>query len=260
MKRLHGGHLTVYSYLLETAQRRGAGFLLLLDPDRISGRDAMQLAEEAQGCGVDGLLIGGSIMINGHAGQLVRDLKERTSVPIILFPGSYAQVTEAFDAVLFTSLISSRNPTYLIEEQVKGAPLVKRYNVEPIPTGYLLIESGTLTSVQFMSGSLPIPRAKHDIACAHALAAQYLGMKLVYLEAGSGAAEAVPCEMIRTIQSSIDIPIAVGGGIRTPQACAERVQAGASFVIVGTQIERNPSRSYLREMTAAVHATESVVA
>jgi phosphoglycerol geranylgeranyltransferase len=181
-----------------------------------------------------------------------------TSLPVIIFPGSYTQITSAADAILFTSLISSRNPQYLIDEQVKGAPFVRSAGLESIPTGYVLVESGSLTSVQFISGSLPIPRDKPDIACAHALAAQYLGMKLVYFEAGSGAESAVPVEMVREVAATIDLPLLVGGGLHTPEDCAVRIDAGAAFIVVGTRLEGSNELSYLREMTAATHPAEAI--
>ncbi len=146
----------------------------------------------------------------------------------------------------------------MIEEQVKGAPLVKKYNLEAIPTGYMLIESGPLTSVQYISGSMPIPRGKSDIACAHAMAAQCLGMKLVYLEAGSGASQPVPLEMVRSVSSYINIPVVVGGGLHTPQDCADQVAAGASFVVVGNHLEDDRDFSLLRELAAATHSKDMV--
>ncbi|MBU2652580.1 MAG: geranylgeranylglyceryl/heptaprenylglyceryl phosphate synthase, partial [Bacteroidetes bacterium] len=135
---------------------------------------------------------------------------------------------------------------------------VKRFDLEPIPTGYMLIESGNMTSVQYISGTLPIPSGKSDIACAHALAAQYLGMRLVYLEAGSGATQPVPASMVRDVAAYVDIPLLVGGGLCSPEQCAERIEAGASFVVVGNTMEEDSSHSRLREMTAAVHPKESV--
>ena len=144
------------------------------------------------------------------------------------------------------------------EMHVRGAPLVKRYGLEPIATGYMLIESGPLTSVQYMSSSLPIPRSKNDIACAHALAAQYLGMKMVYLEAGSGAAQPVPVEMVHEVSTAVNIPVIVGGGLRAPDQCAERIAAGAAFVVMGNCFESEPGFRLLREAAAATHPMESI--
>lgn len=248
----------VYRLLMEARQKRGGAFLLLIDPDRIPQSDYLALAEAAHDCGVDALLVGTSFMLDGNFSEQLREIKAVAGVPVIIFPGAYTQITANADAILFTSLISGRNPQYLIVEQVKGAPFIKRAGLEAIPTGYMLIESGPLTSVQFISGSLPIPRNKPDIACAHALAAQYLGMKLVYLEAGSGAQQAVPVEMVRSVASVLDVPLMVGGGLRTPQDCAERIEAGAGFIVMGTQLERTKGLSLLRELTAASHPKETV--
>jgi len=250
------GH--VYESLLEARDRRGGGFLLLIDPDRTSEIDYLHLAAAAADCGVDAILVGTSFMMAGHFAAAVKDIKAVTSLPVVIFPGSYTQITSQADAILFTSLISGRNPQYLIDEQVKGAPFIKLAGLESIPTGYMLVESGPLTSVQFISGSLPIPRTKPDIACAHALAAQYLGMKMVYLEAGSGAAQPVPVEMVGAVAAAADIPILVGGGLHTPEDCAARVEAGASFIVMGTQLERNRGIACLRELTAASHPREAV--
>jgi len=248
----------VYNRLLKTRKQRGGGLLLLIDPDRTTESEYISLAEAAMECGVDAILVGSSFMLNTNFTSAVRQIKAVTSLPVIIFPGSFAQVTPDADAILFTSLISGRNPNYLIDEQVRGAPLVKKYGLETIPTGYMLIESKTQTSVQYISGTQPIPRTKHDIACAHALAAQYLGMKLVYLEAGSGAEQPVPEGMIHAVASYVDIPILVGGGLTTPEECAFKIGAGASFVVAGNALENDPGLSRLTEMAIATHTMESV--
>lgn len=248
----------IYQYLLSVKEERGGGFLVLIDPDKNDEKEYLSLAEASQDCGVDAILVGTSFMLNTNFSQAVKEVKKVTTLPVIIFPGSFAQITPHADAILFSSLISGRNPAYLIEEQVKGAPLVKRTDIEPIPTGYMLIESGSLTSVQYISHSSPIPRTKNDIACAHALAAQYLGMKLVYLEAGSGAKQTVPLEMVRAVADYIDIPVVVGGGLRTPKDCNVQIEAGASFVVVGNELERDNNFDFLRELTSATHLKESI--
>ena len=248
----------VYKYLCETREERGGGFLLLLDPDSVPENQYLALAEAAADCGVDALLVGTSFMLNANFPEAVRKIKAVSRLPVIIFPGSFTQITPDADAILFSSLISGRNPNYLIEEQVKGAPLVKRFGIEPIPTGYILVESGPLTSVQYISGTLPIPRGKADIACAHALAAQYMGMKLVYLEAGSGAEKSVPVEMVRAVAAYVDIPVMVGGGLAEAEQCAQRVKAGASFVVVGNCFEYDPQFSHLRELAQAAHPGKTV--
>lgn len=209
---------------------------------------------------MDAILLGTSFSLESQVVAASPEVRNRASVPVIVFPGSFAQVTPHADAILFSSLISGRNPSYLIEEQVRGAPLVKKYGLETIPTGYMLIESGTMTSVQFISGTMPIPRSKSDIACAHALAAQYLGMRLVYLEAGSGADGAAPLAMVRAVSQYIEIPLMVGGGLRTPEDCSKVIEAGASFAVVGSACEMNASVDLLREFAAACHPLEKVMA
>lgn len=250
--------MSICERLLSSKSRYGGGFLLLLDPDRIQQREYLRLAEAAQECRVDGILVGSSFVLKSNFAQAVQTIKEVTDLPVIIFPGSITQITQHADAILFTSLLSGRNPTYLIDEQVKGAPIIKQAGLEPIPTGYLLIESGNLTSVQYMSGCTPIPNSKHDIAAAHALAAQYLGMKLVYLEAGSGARTPVPVEMIREVASYASIPIIVGGGLNSPEAVAARIDAGASLVVVGNHFENDTRMTHLRELVAAAHPIQSV--
>ena len=162
-------------------------------------------------------------------------------------------LTPHADAILYISLISGRNPNYLIGEQVKAAPWIQRHGLTPIPTGYMLIEGGNRTAVEFMSGTIPIPRDKPDIAGPHALAAQYLGMQMVYLEAGSGATYPVPNEMIATVKAQISIPLIVGGGIRTPKIAAKKVAAGADFVVTGNVLEENGSFELMKEFADAVH-------
>ncbi len=250
----------VLKRLLQTKEDRGGGFLLLIDPDKTSPGQYLDLAEAAEDSGVDAILMGTSFMLSSGFGEAAKSIKAVSSLPVIVFPGSFAQLTPEADAVLFTTLISGRNPEYLIGEQVRGAPLVKRFGLEAIPTGYMLIESGNQTSVQYISGTMPIPRDKNDIACAHAMAAQCLGLKLCYLEAGSGATDAVPEGLISSVASCIDIPLLVGGGLRTPEDCSSRIEAGASFVVVGNLMEEQPGTSYLRELTAATHTKETVTA
>ncbi len=250
--------MSVFARLIETRAKKGGGFLLLLDPDRISQREYLRLAESAQECSVDAILIGSSFVLRSNFAEAVQAIKEVTDLPVIIFPGSITQITSHADAILFTSLLSGRNATYLIDEQVKGAPIIKEAGIEPIPTGYLLIESGNLTSVQFVSGSPPIPSNKYDIAAAHALAAEYLGMKMVYLEAGSGAKIPVSVEMVREVSSYISIPVIVGGGLKDPDAVASRIAAGASFVVVGNHFENDHNLNHLRELASAAHPKQTI--
>jgi putative glycerol-1-phosphate prenyltransferase len=249
------GNMLLFEQLLKTKEEKGAGFFLLLDPDKVGRNRLVNMAEMAVRCGVDAILAGSSFVACHDFDIRMAELKKASALPVILFPGNSRQVTRHADAVLFLSLISGRNPTYLIEEQVRGAPLVKSYGLESIPTAYLLIESGAITSVQYVSNTVPIPRDKYDIAMAHALAARYMGMKTVYLEAGSGAAMPVPEEMITAVADYSELPVIVGGGIRRPEDAASRVSAGASFVVIGTRLEYENDSRYMSEMAEAIHSS-----
>ena len=242
---------SVLEYLLEVRQRRGAGYLTLLDPDRLAPAALEARAELCAEVGADAILIGTSLMFSARTAACFERVKARVDVPVISFPGGASQVVPSADAILFLSLISGRNPELLIGEHVKAAPLIREYGVEAIPTGYMLVQSGTLTSVEFMSDTRPIPRAKTDIAMAHALAAEYLGMKMVYLETGSGAEASVPDEMVRAVVDYISLPVIVGGGIRDPEAARAKVEAGAGFIVTGSVVEDDHQR--LRELSHAVH-------
>jgi len=250
--------MSILEHLLRVRDEKGAGFFLLVDPDRAEFDRVIKMAQAAASCGVDAILAGGSFVSCADYDDRMATLKRATDLPVILFPGNSRQVSPHADAVLFLSLISGRNPTYLIEEQVRGAPLIKAYGLEAIPTGYILIESGTVTSVQYVSGTMPIPRNKNDLAMAHALAANYLGMKLVYLEAGSGAARPVPEDMITAVAGYGGLPVIVGGGIQQPEEASSRVRAGASFIVVGTRLEYETDLGYVAEMAEAVHSTVKV--
>jgi len=243
----------VFKSLMQTKVEKGGGFFLLLDPDRTSIDMIISLAERAEESEVDAILIGSSLMTKTNFHSTVKEVKKHTGLPVIIFPGTHSQISPHADAILFTSLISGRNPNYLIDEQVKGAPLVREYGIEPIATGYMLIESGGYSSVQYISNSMPIPSEKNDIACAHALAAQYMGMQAIFMEAGSGARRSVPESMIESVREYINLPIIIGGGVRRPEEVESKIQAGASFVVVGHHFEENNDPELLREFTSAAH-------
>lgn len=243
---------TVFEYLAEVRQRRGAGYLVLLDPDRLPAEALEQRALACAEAGADAILIGTSLMFSAtRNAEAFARIKEQVQIPLISFPGDAGQVVSSADALLFLSLISGRNPELLIGQQVRAAPLLKEAGIEVIATGYMLVESGSLTSVEFMSGTRPIPRHKTDIAMAHALAARYLGMKMVYLETGSGAGASVPDEMVRAVAEYAELPVVVGGGIRNGETARAKVEAGAGFVVTGTVVEEDHGR--LRELSDAVH-------
>ncbi len=243
--------MTVYDSLLKARERHGCCFLVLLDPDRKSGDDLISLVSDYENAGADAFLFGSSLMMANKFEHTLSEVKKATDKPVILFPASSSNVCANADAILYLSLISGRNPNLLIEEHVKSAPMIKALNLETIPTGYMLIESGVLTSVSYLSNTLPIPRDKPEIACAHALAGQYLGMKLIYLEAGSGALYPVPEDMVTAVGEYVDIPVMVGGGITDPEYAGKLAEAGASMVVVGNALERDPSLA--KRFTEALH-------
>lgn len=228
-------------------------FLVLVDPDRLDPGSLAGLAREAVEAGVDGFLAGTSLLLGEGFGAVVQELRRASGLPVILFPGDTGQVVPEASAILFLSLISGRNPQFLIGEQVKGAPQVIRAGLECLPTGYLLVESGLASSAQFMSASQPLPRHKPDIAVAHALAARCLGLRQLYLEAGSGAPHRVPDEMITAVKQVYPWPLIVGGGLRQPEDGARAARAGADVVVIGTAVENGSARGRLAEFVSAVH-------
>lgn len=243
----------VFDYLIDVRRKKGAGFVVLIDPDKLPEEQLDGFAEMCERADVDAIFVGGSLM---HAtdveGYVVR-LKRSTSLPVIGFPGSLNQIAPSLDAILYLSLVSGRNPEYLIGQHVYAAPVIQRLGIEPISTAYLLVESGRTTTAQYMSHCMPLPRTKPDVAAATALAAEMMGMRMVFTDGGSGADHPVPEEMIEAITETCTVPLVVGGGISTPSSVANRVHAGASFVVVGNAIERRPDRGYIAELAAAAH-------
>ena len=239
--------------LLTSAAARGAGHLTLIDPDSQSPEEAARIAHAATEGGTDAIMVGGSV---GAAGVLLHEtvekIKEQTDRPVILFPSSVAGLCENADAVFFMSLLNSRSPAYIVENQALGAPLVLRYGLEPLPMAYIIIEPGG--TVGYVGDARLIPRRKPELAAAYALAAKYMGMRLVYLEAGSGADSPVPTKMVALVKKLIgDVLLIVGGGIRSGAAAAELVAAGADLIVTGTAVERSQDvASFVSEMTTCI--------
>ncbi len=247
--------MKIYNELIKKSQK-SASYFCLLDPDRLDHEGAVDYGKTCEECGADGILVGSSMMLTNDFNSILKTIKDNVNIPVIIFPGIFNFVSPHADALLLLSVVSSRNPQMLIGEQVRAAPLIKKFGIEAIGTAYMLIESGITTSVNFMSGSLPIPRAKNDIAIAHALAAQYLGMKLLYLDAGSGALQSVPETMISKLRANIDLPIFVGGGIKTPDEARLKAEAGADFVVTGNILEKNFDPQLIKEFVKAVHSVK----
>ncbi len=229
----------VYDYLMSVLQEKGCGHMTLIDPDFGPPEKLAGIAAGAEAGGTDAIMLGGSGGDRSKMDETAKRIKEETSVPLILFPGNVNDVTPEADAIFFMSLMNSRSRYWLSLAQTFAAFTVKQMGIEPIPMSYLVIESDKRTSVEFYGDVNPIPREKPKIAAAFALAAQYLGMKLVYLEGGSGARQSVPEEMIRFVSRIVDIPVIVGGGITTPEEAGRKVKAGASFIVTGTAVEKS---------------------
>ena len=246
--------MSVFSHLNSVINERGAAYVVLIDPDRKNEDSINSRVELANNSGVDALFVGGSLMMDGNCTDRVKQIKEVSNIPVIFFPGGVGQLNSHYDAMLFMSVISGRNPHYLIGEQVIAAPLVKVMGIETIPTGYILMDGGAGSTVEFVSGTRPIPMNRPDVAVAHALAGQYLGMNLIYLEAGSGAKEPVATGIVEAVSDAVDVPLIVGGGIRSPETASETVKAGASIIVTGTIIELHSNR--MKELADAVHWKE----
>ena len=230
--------MTLYKYLKKQKQNQRKMWAILLDPDKIDLQNFKVLAEKIRFAKPDLLLVGGSFVSEQKHIKLVKKLKKHCQIPVILFPGRPAQISLHADAILLLSLISGRNAEYLINKQVEAAPLLYHSGLEIIPTGYLLIENGRSTSVEYISNTKPIPRNKIDIALATALAGEMLGLKMLYLEAGSGAKKPVPLKMVSVISKQSQLPLIVGGGIKTRKRMLKTWAAGADLVVVGTAFEK----------------------
>ncbi|WP_297503123.1 geranylgeranylglyceryl/heptaprenylglyceryl phosphate synthase [Thermococcus sp.] len=235
----------VEKYIHEKLKKEKLHFVLL-DPDDVDPETAGKIAEMSEKIGADAIMIGGSTGAEGEVlDDVVRAIKESSSLPTILFPGSHGGISRYADAIFFMSLLNSRNPFFITGAQALGAFQVKRYGIEPIPMAYLIIEPGE--TVGWVGDARPIPRHKPKIAAAYALAGRYLGMRLVYLEAGSGAEKPVPPEMISIVRKVIDVPLIVGGGIKTGEQARAAVKAGADIVVTGTAIEKAGSLEMARK-------------
>jgi len=232
--------------------RAGApGLLVLIDPDRSDCAAAARVAAAAQEAGAAGLMIGTSYDGCWRTAETAAAIKTASSLPLLLFPGTAAQLTEKVDAVLLLSLVSGRNPQYLIDEHVRAVPFFLRHPVETISTAYILVDGGSITSAEAVSQTRPLPADKPELVAAHAGAARLIGMAAVYLDAGSGAARPVEPAVVSAVRRTVPLPIFVGGGMRSPEQIRDARRAGADFLVVGTKIEADGPR-HIRELVAAL--------
>ena len=232
---------------------RGALAVALIDPDTKNDEILLSMINLINECDFDIMFVGGSLISDNDFDRRLEFIKHNTNLPLVIFPGSSNQLSAHADAILYLSLISGRNPQYLIGEHVKSAPLIYNLSIETIPTAYILLESGVRSSVEVVSDTKPIPMEKHDIILAHALAGQYLGKSLIFLESGSGAKNHVTCEILTYIKPHLTIPIIVGGGVNSAASADALVKAGADYIVTGTQLEDLPRRTELIKFTQAVH-------
>jgi putative glycerol-1-phosphate prenyltransferase len=231
----------IYAQLDQLKKERKKSFALLIDPDKPQKEELLNLIQLANKEGVDFFFVGGSLLTNGSLEECILTIKANSSIPVVLFPGNGLMVNKNADAILLLSVISGRNPEMLIGKHVEAAPSLKRSKLEVIPTGYMLIESGKPTSVSYMSNTTPIPADKADIAACTAMAGEMLGLKLIFMDGGSGAHNSVQPEMIKLVSSNIDVPLIIGGGIRSAEMALEKLQAGADLIVVGNAVEKDAS-------------------
>ena len=229
----------IYQEISTAFQENRRLLAVLLDPDKVDFDKIKYLVEKINQSDATHILIGGSLVFSDFIEKIIAEIKLFTNLPILLFPGHPSQIAENADGILFLSLLSGRNPDYLIGHQVNSAPLLKKLNLEIIPTAYLLIESGVVTAVEKVSKTAPILRKHIDEAVATAQAGELMGNKLIYLEAGSGALQAVPEQMIEKVTKAVEIPVIVGGGIRTKEGIELAYKSGATMVVIGTAFEND---------------------
>lgn len=242
----------LYHQLTERKNHGKKSFTVLIDPDKVDPKKTEQLVTLAVDAKVDYFFVGGSLVISNTLDDCIRQIKSLCNIPVILFPGAPSQVSKYADALLYLSVISGRNPELLIGQHVLSAPFVKQTGLEVIPTGYMVVDGGAPTTVSYISNTTPIPADKNDIAMCTAMAGEMLGMRVIYMDAGSGAKRPITETMIEKVAKHIEAPIIVGGGITDPEKAYLNCRAGADIIVVGNAIEKDTT--LIREMSDAVHS------
>lgn len=240
----------IYSSLLQKKEHGQKAFAVLIDPDKVNDEKMHQLLELATTAQVDYFLVGGSLVISNYLDSCVQFIKKHCDIPTLLFPGSPGQVSKYADALLYLSLISGRNPELLIGQHVISAPFVKQSGLEILSTGYMVIDGGAPTTVSYISNAVPLPADKNDIAMCTAMAGEMLGMKIIYMDAGSGAKTPISESMISTVAKNISAPLFIGGGITDPEKAYLNCKAGADVIVVGNAIEKDAG--LIHEISAAI--------
>lgn len=233
--------MKVLETLAERSRKGKKSIAVLVDPDKVSDAGQLQhLINLASENLVDFFLVGGSLVTTTNLSEVVKQIKDNVSIPVILFPGNSMQIEPGADALLFLSLISGRNPELLIGQHVIAAPIIKNTQLEIIPTGYMLINSGRTTSVAYISNTTPIPDDKYSLAACTAMAGEMLGLRAIYMDAGSGAEKEISARMIATVKKSINVPLIIGGGINNKQKAFAALEAGADMIVIGNALEKQP--------------------
>ena len=246
----------IYQSLLDKKSKGQKSFAVLIDPDKVDEaliEELVMLSVEAK---VDYLFIGGSLVISNQLDEVVKQVKNSCNIPTVLFPGSPSQISSYADALLYLSVISGRNPELLIGQHVISAPFVRQSGLEIMSTGYMVIDGGAPTTVSYISNTIPIPADKNEIAMCTAMAGEMLGMKLIYMDAGSGARRPIAESMIAKVSAVIEAPLVVGGGITDPEKAYLNCRAGADVIVIGNAIEKDAS--LIKEMSAAIHSSPHV--
>jgi phosphoglycerol geranylgeranyltransferase len=241
----------VEKYLLDKIESEGSIHITLIDPEEVTPPQASRIVSKAKLSETSAIMIGGSTFVSpAHLDDVVKAVKRTVRIPVILFPNNVTGISRYADAIWFMSLLNSVDPYFLIGAQILGAPLVKKYALEPIPLGYLIVGEGGTAGV--VGKAIPIPYNKPELAAAHALAGQYLGMRFIYLEAGSGAKNPVPPDMIRAVRRYVGIPMIVGGGIRSREQALTAASAGADIIVTGNIIEESGMRRRVSEIIEGI--------
>ena len=241
----------IYEHILKASSRKKKLLSVLLDPDKMESRSIRDIVGSIDPEKVDFLLVGGSTVANGLTEKVVREIKALTDIAVVLFPGDYRQVNKYADGLLYLNLLSGRNPEYLVEQQLKAVPSIRNSKLEVIPTAYLLIDGGVETAVQRVSNTKPMDPEDIDLIVDTACAGSFMGNKLIYLEAGSGATKPVPENVIKEVSAGTDLPVIVGGGIRSRSQLEAAYDAGADVVVIGTAFEEN--HNHLKQIFSDEH-------
>lgn len=246
----------VERYLLDRIKSEGAIHITLIDPEKVTPPQASTIAQKANLSGTSAIMIGGSTFVSTkHLDYVVKAVKRTIKIPVILFPNNVTSISRYADAIWFMSLINSVDPYFLMGAQILGAPLIKRYGLEPIPMGYIIVGEGGTAGI--VGKAVPIPYDKPELAVAHALAGQYLGMRFIYLEAGSGAKKPVPQKMVRAVRHYIDVPLIVGGGIRSRAQALKIASAGANIIVTGNVVENGQVRDKVSKIVEGIRSSKT---